>query len=233
VNYPSGAVNPTDASEVTVTYGSYINRNSNASNGCKPAGFSTDTGLDLYQGVKTAGACNNDIVLSVSRNGGSSFTGTHSDVRTMTTVTQSAGQAKTDQFWQWEGYTNDGKLVVSYMDRQYGNDETTGSSDVSLSSSSNLRTFVTQRVTTSSMPAPTEFYGVKGGLFYGDYQGLAVSSKAYPVWSDTRNKSVFLCPHSATGPGNPPKLCLGIEDNGQYANDEDMYTASVSVPARS
>jgi hypothetical protein len=80
------------------------------------------------------------------------------------------------------------------------------------------------------MPAPTEFYGTNGGLFYGDYQGLAVSSKAYPVWSDTRNQAVFLCPHSATRPGNPPRLCRGIEDNGQYANDQDMYMASVPVP---
>ena len=68
-NYPSGAVNPTDPSPVVVTYGSYINSTSKESNGCMPAGFSA-YGLNTYTGVKTAGACNNKILLSVSTNGG-------------------------------------------------------------------------------------------------------------------------------------------------------------------
>ena len=39
-------------SQVVVTYGSYINRNSNESNGCTPAGFAA-AGTNLYTGVKT------------------------------------------------------------------------------------------------------------------------------------------------------------------------------------
>ena len=38
-NYPSGAVNPTNPSQVVVTFGSYINRYSKESNGCVPTGF--------------------------------------------------------------------------------------------------------------------------------------------------------------------------------------------------
>jgi hypothetical protein len=69
-NYPSGAVDPTDPHRVVVTFGSYINRHSNEDNGCVPAGFSEDTGNPLYEGVKTVGACNNDILISVSDDAG-------------------------------------------------------------------------------------------------------------------------------------------------------------------
>jgi hypothetical protein len=55
---------------------------------------------------------------------------------------------------------------------------------------------------------------------------------AHPLWSDTRNPDIFLCPGTATGPGNPPKLCSGTENNGIVANDEEMYTALVAIPIR-
>ena len=35
-NYPSGQVDPQDPKRVTVAFGSYINRDSNESNGCVP-----------------------------------------------------------------------------------------------------------------------------------------------------------------------------------------------------
>lgn len=226
-NYPSGAVNP-KTGQVVVTFGSYLNRNSNESNGCVPTGFA-DTGINTYTGVKKAGACNNDILLSVSNNHGTSFTGTSTDPRKQISVTTATGQRTTDQFWQWAAITPTGRLVVSYYDRQYGKDEYTGSSDVSLSTSTDSATFGTRRVTTSSMPPPTEFYGTKGGLFYGDYTGLSAIGNAYPIWSDTRNKDLFVCPGTATGPGHPPKLCLGQETNGQIANDQDIYAARVPL----
>ena len=71
-NYPVGAVNPRNPRQVVVTFASYINRHSNESNGCVPQGFSR-FGNPLYDGVKTVGACNNDIVVSVSNNAGASF----------------------------------------------------------------------------------------------------------------------------------------------------------------
>jgi len=227
-NYPSGQVDPKNPNVVAVTFGSYINRDSNESNGCVPAGFAAD-GINAYTGVKTPGACNNKILLSVSRNGGSSFTGTTADPRVEQLVTQSRGQNGTDQFWQWSAFTNDGKLAVDYYDRQYGNDETTGSSDISLSGSDDLANFGQVRVTSSSMPAPTQFEGLQGGQFYGDYVWLSASKKAYPIWSDTRAKDLFLCPGTGT-PGNPPQLCGATEPNGLTANDEETFTATVNVP---
>src|SRR3954470_2705713 len=156
VNYPSGAVNPVRPNQVVVTFGSYINRHSNESNGCTPAGVSPDTGQDLYTGVKTGG-CNNDILVSVSNNGAGWITGTTTDPRALTSVTQDGRQSTTDQFWQWAAFSSHGVLAVDYYDRQYGSDETTGYSDVSLSGSRDLYRFGTDRVTTSSMPPPTQF----------------------------------------------------------------------------
>jgi hypothetical protein len=226
-NYPSGAVDPYNG-DVVVTFGSYISKDSNKSNGCVPNGFAADTD-PLYIGVKTAGACNNKILLSVSKDGGATFTGTGADPRTEELVTQSRGQNGTDQYWQWAAFTRDGKLAVDYYDRQYGNDETTGSSDFSLSGSDDLTNFGQVRVTSSPMPAPTQFEGPAGGQFYGDYVWLSASDQAYPIWSDTRAKDLFLCPGSGT-PGTPPRLCGATETNGEVANDEETFMAAVNVP---
>jgi hypothetical protein len=231
-NYPSGAVNPRHPTQVVVTFGSYINRHSNEGNGCVPAGISPDSGLDLYTGVKTPGACNNDIVVSVSNNGGATFGGGSTDVRKEATVSQERRQATTDQWFQWAAFTSRGKFAVDYYDRQYGKDETAGYSDFSISGSYGLTRFGTDRVTSNSMPPPTQFPGPAGGQFWGDYTGLAAVDEAHPVWSDTRSVDVFTCPNSATGPGNPPRLCTGVETNGLTADDEDMYTATVSLPGR-
>jgi hypothetical protein len=227
-NYSSGQVNPTNAGQVVVTLGSYINQDSNESNGCAPASFSSTDGQDLYTGVKAPGACNNKILISVSNDGGKTFSGGkgNADPRTEAMVTQAAGQNGTDQYWQWTAFTTGGTFAVDYYDRQYGTDETTGSSDYSLSTSSTLASFNQRRVTTSSMPAPTQFEGPKGGQFYGDYTGLTAVTDIHPIWSDTRNTDLFLCPGTATGPGNPPTLCTATEPNGLQANDEEIYTGT-------
>ena len=229
-NYPSGQVNPHKPNQVTVTFGSYINRDSNESGGCVPAGFAAD-GNPTYTGVKTPGACNNKILLSVSSDGGATFTGTTADPRRELVIPQARAQAQTDQFWQWSAFTRDGQLAVSYYDRQYGGDESNGSSDFTLSGSRNLTDFGLTRVTSSSMPAPTQFLGPKGGQFFGDYTGLAAVDKAHPLWSDTRSQDLFVCPGTATA-GSPPALCGATEPNGQKANDEELFTASLDVPSR-
>jgi hypothetical protein len=223
-NYASGAVNPTNAQQVVVTYGSYINQNSTTSNGCAPLGFSA-VGNPIYNGVKTAGACNNDIIISVSIDGGATFTGTKNDVRKMPVVTSAAGQATTDQFWQWEAFTTNGHLVVSYYDRQYGTDEATGASDISVSTSSNLSSMQVQRVTSGSMPPPTQF----SGLFFGDYSGLTAVTSALPLWMDTRIDELFLCTGTGVA-GVPPALCTGTATNAPLANDQNAFTARVDVP---
>jgi len=153
-NYPAGAVNPTNPSQVVVTYGSYINRDSNESNGCTPAGLSA-FGTNLYTGVKTAGACNNKILLSVSSDGGNIFTGTTVDQRLMPVVNTALRQKRTDQWFQWAAFTPRGTLVTSNYDRQYGSAEFTGNMDVSVSTSKNLSAFMVSRATSASMPPPS------------------------------------------------------------------------------
>jgi hypothetical protein len=234
-NYPSGAVNPSNPSQIVVSYGSYISHFSNEANGCVPGGFSPDFGGPLYTGVKTPGACNNKIVVSMSNNSGSSFTGTTQNVRTLPTVTGMRSQQTADQWFHWEAFTSRGKLVVSSYDRAFGDSETTGTSDITVSSTSDLSAlnFDTQRVTRSSMPIPTQFgdgISPHGGDFWGDYAGVAtVGDNAVPIWSDTREQDLFVCPGTGV-PGVPPTLCSATEPNGLTANDEDIFTDSVNLP---
>ncbi|MBV8526905.1 MAG: exo-alpha-sialidase, partial [Candidatus Dormibacteraeota bacterium] len=52
-NYPAGAADPQHAGRIEITYGSYINRDSNEKTGCSPAGTDQDVFTQLYSGVKT------------------------------------------------------------------------------------------------------------------------------------------------------------------------------------
>jgi hypothetical protein len=228
-NYPSGGVNPGNPSQVVVTVGSYINRDSNESNGCAPNGFNPSTGGNVYTGTKTAGACNNKIMLSVSNDAGASFTGSTTDPRLLPVVNTATRQATTDQWWQWATFTPSGTLAVSYYDRQYGSDEVTGNMDFSLSTSKNLSSFKVSRATSASMPLPTQFPDALGNsVFIGDYTGLTAVSGAHPLWADTRNPDAFLCPGTAA-PGVPPALCTAAEPNGLIANDQEIYTRGLSA----
>jgi hypothetical protein len=162
--------------------------------------------------------------------GGATFTGTTTDPRALLDITRNDNQKHTDQFWQWLAFTPSGKLAVSYYDRQYDNDETTGFSDVSLTSSNNLSKFSIQRATNVSNPPPTQF----SGLFIGDYSGLDARdlgrvSVAYPFWSDTRNNELFLCPGTGA-PGVPPQVCTASAPNASLANDQDVFTAPMIMP---
>jgi hypothetical protein len=232
-NYPSGAVNPSNPSQIVVSYGSYISHFSNEANGCVPQGFSPDFFGPLYTGVKTAGACSNKIVVSVSNNSGGSFTGTTQNVRTLPTATSMRSQQTTDQWFHWEAFTSRGKLIVSSYDRAFGDSETTGASDITVASTSDTSAFNfdTKRVTGSSMPVPTEFPDAQGGSqFWGDYAGVAAAGdNAMPIWSDTRGQDLFVCPDTGVS-GVPPTLCNAQEPNGVTANDQDIFTDSVNLP---
>jgi hypothetical protein len=204
-NYPSGSVDPAKPGHIVVNIGSYINRNSKESTGCTPTSFSASTGLNLYTGAGTT-ACNNQILQSESTNAGASFNGTTTDPRSMPVVGTQDKLA--DEFWQWTGISSRGKVVVGYYDRQYGDDNTNGASDYSVSVNGE-----SSRVSNVSSPAPTEF----GGLFYGDYNVLSVvGNRAWVTWTDDRNPGVTSCP------GNPNAICsLGF--------DEDAFASRVSI----
>jgi hypothetical protein len=223
-NYAVGAVNPDSPNRVVVSIPSYINPDSNEANGCKPTGIEPSSGGGLYTGVKTPGACANHIILSTSLNNGVTFNGASTDPRQMP-MAMTPAQAHTSQWFQWMTYSNH-KLAIATYDRQYGSDETNGYSDQTLLGSVNGVGWASSRVTTSSMPPPTQFSGV----FWGDYSGLAAAGDtAWPLWSDTRVPDIFLCPGSGTT-GNPPKLC-GLQDANGTANDEDIFVQALPIPA--
>ena len=72
------------------------------------------------------------------------------------------------------------------------------------------------------MPVPTEFSGV----FFGDYTGLDAFTDAHPIWADTRNLDLFLCPGTGT-PGHPPANCTGTESGGTSGAGRSPYTSEV------
>ena len=222
-NYPVGSVNPING-KVAVTYGSYINSHSNEANGCVPTGFAA-SGLNTYAGVKVAGACNNDILVSSSSNGGVSFTGTTLNPRVLPSVRPERAGRVADQFFQWAEFTPQGRLAVGYRDRSYGTDQATGYTDTSISGSRDLAAFASARASSSASPPPTAF----GGVFAGDYEGLAALGGVHPIWTDSRAVDLFLCPGTGT-PQNPPATCTASSPIAPVANDEDAYTASLDLP---
>jgi hypothetical protein len=186
-NYPSGVA--TSNRRVVVTFGSYLNRHSNPGRGnCTPAGFSEDTGLNLFDGVGEVNGCNNDIVASVSTDGGASFTGTTTPVWELPSLSDERPGHLADQFWQWAALNPaSGRVTTAYYDRKYGDSQATGEFDITMRRSNGAHV----RVTNRTLPPTQEFpeAGASTGVFLGDYMGVAVGPDgvAYPVWTDTRN----------------------------------------------
>jgi hypothetical protein len=77
------------------------------------------------------------------------------------------------------------------------------------------------------MPLPTQFPDGNGNsLFFGDYAGLSALNGIRPIWADTRNSDLFLCPGTGA-PGVPPQVCTATEPNGLQANDQDIFTTTI------
>jgi hypothetical protein len=60
-----------------------------------------------------------------------------------------------------------------------------------------------------------------------------VSNRAHPLWMDTRDPDLFLCPGTGV-PDSPPANCQGTESGGPQsgltANEQDIFTAGVPIP---
>jgi hypothetical protein len=182
-NYPSPvAVSNT---RVVIDFGSYINPHSNSELGnCTPDGFSGDTGLNVYIGVGRIGGCNNDILRSVSTDGGLTFTGTTHPPSDLPAVNDE-GRIAADQWWQWTAATPSGRVATSYYDRKYDSAQSNGFMDITLAVGGSH-----VKVTDQSLPPSNEFPSSEGySTFLGDYSGLAVGEDGMirPFWTDTRN----------------------------------------------
>jgi hypothetical protein len=215
-NYGSGAALSNTA--IVVDVGSYINPHSNPSRGnCAPAGLSGATGLNLYTGVGDVNGCNNDILRSVSTNGGASFTGTTTPPQSLPAISDESKHGPlADQWWQWTAQSpKTGKAVGAYYDRKYGDDQSSGYMDISVVRSNGSHV----RATDGSMPPSNEFPGSSGfSTFMGDYNAVAVGSDGmiHPVWADTRNPIYVYDP----GSGDARTLFSG-------GNGADIYSAAI------
>jgi hypothetical protein len=214
-NYPSAVA--LSSTEIVVNFGSYINRHSNPNLGnCSPAGLNPSDLLNLYDGVGDVDGCNNDIMRSVSTDGGATFTGTSTPVWRLPSCSEELGRHFTDQWWQWTAKSPIDQAVTSYYDRSYGNDQSAGKNDITLRRAGDG----VSRVTDQSMPPSNEFPGVSGySTFMGDYAGLAVGfdSMAHPVWADSRNP-IFTFDESADA-----------RDLIFAGHGSDVYTARLSA----
>jgi hypothetical protein len=212
-NYPTGVAMTN--SDIVVHFGSYINAHSNGTLGnCTENGLSGLTFINKYQGVGNVGGCNNDIVISTSHDGGATFDGTTTPVKDLPTV--NASNPTADQWFHWSTPTPDGGLVVSFYDRSYGNDESTGGMDFVMNSTDGSVT----RLTDTSMPPSNEFPDANGySDFMGDYTGVAVGpdGTAHPAWEDTRN---HILTYDLTG---DPRVLFSAGFGG------DIYTRSLSA----
>ena len=184
----------------------------------------TTTGLNLYTGVKTPGACNNKVLFSVSTNGGARFTGTTTDPRKHPVVTSVLGAGHYRPCFQWEAFTPGiaaGLLLRPPVrrrrdEREHGRER--------LDVPRDLVGFRVMRATSTSMPLPTHSPTRRAtALLRRLLRGLGAHSGAHPLWMDTRTPDAFLCPGTGV-PGVPPALCTATEPNGLQANDQSIYT---------
>jgi hypothetical protein len=214
-NYPSAAA--VDDDTIVVDFGSYINAHSNPTLGnCTPQGYSPNSGLNVYDGVGESNGCNNDILRSVSTDGGATFTGTATPPEELEVVSVEARGTLTDQWWQWSAENpNSDQVLTAYYDRRFGSCQADGCMDISM----RLSNGSVVRVTGASMPPSNEFPAANGfSTFLGDYMGLAVGTDgvAHPVWMDTRN------PIFAYDPASPDARVPVFAGYGA-----DVYTAAI------
>ena len=98
----------------------------------------------------------------------------------------------------------------------------TGYSDISLSGSGDLDRFGVEagHLVVDAAPDP-----VRRGQFFGDYTGLdAYDEQAFPIWMDTRDPELFLCPGGTAT--TPPQVCNGTYSTGRARCSPTMRTST-------
>ena len=192
-----------------------------------PQGFNPDTFQPLYDGVKTPGACNNDIVISRSTNGGADVHRRH-DRRARAAGGTRAPTSATDQFWQWAAFDPQRaprRVLLRPRLRQRRDDRLLGHQPVGHRATA--RDFATTRVTTARCRRRRS----STGTFFGDYSGLSAGDDAaHPFWMDTRDPDLFVCRDSAGNVTLPPSVCTASATNAAVANDQNVYTRGLTIP---
>jgi len=130
--------------------------------------------------------CDNDVFYAYSTDGGATWSPT-------VDITPASKIGPSAQWQPWSAVSPDGKkFYVAYYDRRYGNCETTGCNDITLSTISNAATgsptIKYQRITTASMPNLVVANDPVEAGFIGDYMWASSDSHGNPLiaWADTR-----------------------------------------------
>jgi hypothetical protein len=130
--------------------------------------------------------CNNDVFYSASTDGGATWSAARN-------LTAGGHFGQTAQWQPWSAVTPDGGVLwAAYYDRQYGDCETTGCNDITLTRVGNPSGAAPSvshlRITTSSMPNLTTVTNPVQAGFLGDYMWVATNKagRPYVVWGDTR-----------------------------------------------
>ena len=221
-NYPIGAVDPTDAEpgrgHLRLVHQPQLQREPT---GCTPAGFAADGDQPVHRCQD--GGCNNDISTAVSdQRRQAASRRHHRPTATCRWSPTAPGQARTDQFWQGAAFTPNGTLVaVSYYDRQYGADNNTGFSDITVSA-------VAQpdrpSPTTGPPPPACRHRPSSRAPFYGDYAGIAVTNThGLPGLVGHPARSTCSC---APAPEPPPRHPRSARSARQRARSPTTRTST-------
>ena len=195
-NYPIGAVDPTDPNRVVVTYGSYINRDSNEARGCTPGRVRRRRHQPLHRGEERRLQQRHPL-QRVRPTAAPTSPAAAIDPRQLPVVTDSpnAGQHRPVLAGRRVHRQRHARRV-SYYDRSYGDDNTTGYSDITVSASHDRTTL---RRTSGRRRPRCRRRPSSAALSTATTPGLAVTNTtAYPIWSDTRAVDQFLCPGTGT-----------------------------------
>lgn len=139
--------------------------------------------LIAYQNDINEATSGTNIDYQLSNDGGFHW----SDAKHLSTVAGGA-PAPNDQFFPWAATDNSGTVYAIWFDRR--RDPNNRNIDTWQAVSSNGGdSWSTFRISTVSWNPDLGFF--TSGAFIGDYNGIAVSSKAvYPVWTDGRNDAI-------------------------------------------
>ena len=199
-----------------------------------PAGFAADGTQHLHRRQDRRRVQQRHPAQRVDRTAARTFTGGDRPTRgTQPTVNDARRRRSTDQFWQWAAFTTSGKLAVSYYDRQYGDDETTGYSDFTLSGVARPGRASAQKRVTSLVDAAAD--PVRRASSSATTPGSTRSTTPTRSGRTPGRPTCSSAPapaRRATRPTSASAPRAPAPQAGLTANDEDIFTAGVEHSER-
>ncbi len=144
----------------------------------------TGTLAYAYTNYITKSTTGADVAVSLSHDGGMTWSDTH----TVSTTGNGVTPARNDQFFPWIAADPAGNFWIIWFDCRRDSSNHDIDTFQAMSADDGL-TWPNVRISSQSWDPDDAFFG--SGSFIGDYNGLAASSAAiYPVWTDGRNSAI-------------------------------------------